>query len=90
MKEFHTAGFNPYPIDTYDQKTKKSWWLNGTFKGVEYQINYKGNFKYEKNSDAAIGKWKILNVYSKSKLHLKIKVGPPFVKYNLEEGYKII
>ncbi len=87
LKEFHTAGFNPYPVGTYDQKkTKKSWLMNGTFKGVEYQINYKGNFKYEKNSDAAIGKWKILNVYSKSKLKLKIKVGPPFVKYN--HGYE--
>ena len=85
LKEFHAGGHNPYPVGTYDQKkTKQSWWLNGTFKGVEYQINYKGNFKYEKNSDAAIGKWKIVNVYSKSKLQLKIKVGPPFVKYNHE------
>ena len=45
------------------------------------------NFKYEKNSDAAIGKWKIANVYSKNKLQLKIKVGPPFVKYN-HDGYE--
>ena len=87
LKEFHTGGLNPYPVGTYDQKkTKNSWWMNGTYKGIEYQINYKGNFKYEKKSGAAIGKWKVLNVYSKSKLKLKIKVGPPFVKYN--HGYE--
>lgn len=88
LKEFHTGGLQPYPVGTYDQKkTKKSWWLNGTFNGTEYQVNYKGNFKYKKNSGAAIGKWKIANVYSKNKLQLKIKVGPPFVKYN-HKGYE--
>ncbi len=88
LKDFHAGGHQPYPVGTYDQKkTKKSWWLNGSFNGTEYQINYKGNFKYEKNSDAAIGKWKIVNVYSKNKLQLKIKVGPPFVKYN-HDGYE--